>query len=103
MSPEELKALFDLIADGGALAVLATIVWALLAEKVVPKSRLDACEKRNALERDERKSDEEFARKTMAEGMTRLERLASAVELNNERLRETMDDIAETTRRQRPR
>lgn len=69
----EAKSALDLLAEGGVLAGCVILIWALVTEKLVPKSRLIE-------QREERLADEERGRKAMADGMARLDIVAKRLE-----------------------
>lgn len=80
------KSIFDLISEGGTLALLIMAVWALISGMVVPRSRLEAAEKRHADERKERQDRDAAGRTAMVEAMLKVDRTLEKLDELDERL-----------------
>lgn len=74
--------LLDLISRGGALGSAAIVIWLLITEKIVPKSRLTE-------QRDERLSGVQASRSSMEGALRRLD----GIEEKLDRLIDTVDRI----------
>lgn len=80
------KSIFDLVSEGGTLALLIMAIWALISGMVVPRSRLEAAERRHADERKERQDKETASRAAMVEAMLKVDRSLEKLDELEERL-----------------